>query len=320
MLSALMYRSPEEYHMALSNYNLSVQREIAMVIAGCLVGKDFSDFAVFTTGSDARLERSFFSPLELVIYHKGPVSEIIKAIQEKCREIQPIIAPFDLTTRESDTIDFPGNLVQNIETKLANDPKIYSTEEGLISPGRILDRGYLFGNPKLYQEALNTLVEAIRKSKKRIKDYLRAQFIEYLGATISGIQERGQRRIVHIDFENDTANYEPLSGIAAFKYGPLRLIQTTITRSMTNAIKRGNLDVSELRRMKSPIMQRMIWLSTETKSKDIQELYGHYVFFLVQYHRLILGDNMDVEMDFNTNEIKKRSKRVAEICRDISGI
>lgn len=309
-----MSMSYVEYRDHIVAFNKVIHDAIAQDLGGILDNLG-DDYAIATTGSDARLEKGPVSVIEFMLFNESrrPNHEVMRRVQEYIWN--------DTELRVFD---------DNIEVKALDHDKMYrcvlQTDEGtvsLISPNRTLDAAFIYGNPRLFVEAKNKLVDELTGPEgKPVLEKIKDRTKEHRKTTLSGEQRYKGELLQHYDPNTGVAFYNPDEKIWSFKQGPMRAVQYALVRDSIRSIREGctpeevlSLPTNTITKLNSIEVQGYSALSRDAMS----ELTDCYKFFLWAYHASQdhynkTNRNDKTTVQFSPQEIKDRVKTIDALC------
>lgn len=272
-------RGYASYFDQLRQYNLRLQDRLVRTLPDEHPSEYADRFFIATTGSDGRLEKGPQSKVELIVYSPLEIRQEVKDVvdeiidDDSLRTFDPIVEYKKLCT---------GKL------------SLYKEDPNRVFPNRVLDSRFLYGNDLLLPLALRGIAdeftaEHMNRILKNAKDQERyARKIAREGkANFQG------NDIVHVDLHEGIAHYDdenhfgPKRG--SFKYGPLRLIQTSMTRGIARRISTRDFDLDHLDDYPTNTVDRLHFLETEDLTglthSEIADLADNYKWFLWVYHQ-----------------------------------
>jgi hypothetical protein len=299
-----------EYFDHLVAYNRVAQSRLSRVLNDFCQG-DVQDVSINTTGSDARLEKGPVSQVELLVLKRDSLDAYF--CSEKLKDFSASYPEFG---------DDP-----EIKT-LGMDSMAYavlgrgsSEEIILLSPNRIFDARFLYGDEALFKEAKVNLVRELQGNEsKSIFSRMKSKTRDHRKVTITGVQDYKGKQLVHYNPQTGIVYYNPQEKVFSFKQGPLRAVQFALVRDMIKGLRHGRMHLEELFDLPIGTVSKLYALEVSGKSSvppaEVRDLADCYKYFLWQYHRSQRDycENGTKERGFDTNEVKERLEAVDRIC------
>lgn len=261
-------RNKETYLEALREYNWLSHEHAKYVLHDNFpdLRDPKSRFAIVTTGSDGRNEKSPLSPIELILLHEG--ADNVEKVIEKLSEITKKEEIFDC---EIEIKDLRHDLVS-----------IYGNDEQRVFPTRSLDSLHLIGNEFLHENYRLGVVDELKgtQGKKRLKRFSN--------------QKRYHRQILQ-NKRKDTS-FELNTGILTYdgnrkkstKYTHLRPVQYTIGFDILKAIKNGQLNRNFIQNFSTRTTNRLNNLyyrnMLDMSATELDDVTAAYNSSLYWYH------------------------------------
>ncbi len=305
--------NPTDYAAAVRQYNHSLQlhlvdqlqQQIPWVYEGC---------AVFTTGSDGRLEKGPVSGMEFIVLVKEVQANRelgrLLARLHSFKPIYPVESGLDIRVLERDAMS------------------IVFGDKNRVYPMRINDLAYLDGTEGLDHEAkIKLFREFVGEDGRSILDKVRSKKREYKEVTKTGKQQFNKDvTLQHFDMDAGVAFYDPEQKKLSFKLGPLRYVQTAVMQDMIAfARKYWREEVPEshpLLRAPANTADKLLFLEAEGQSAlspaQISELIEHYNYFLWLYHlsQENFKQTKGTTLNFDTAEVQKRASSLDGLLTD----
>lgn len=233
---------------------------------------------LFVLGSHGRYESSQYSYAEFIVFTTDSFSnqDIYKEIKESVGKLL-------------------GLSYYNIEQKNLTNPTSmvhYNNNTACIFPMRCYDAIPLVESENgkdIYYKILESIARYSNPKRviKKIKDRKR----EYKNVCLKGQNKIKQKVVRHIDLEKGVLYYNPEKMSYGVKYGPLRLLHTTLELLITKSLfKNSDREINETKVILtfSPI-DRLLFYTSYLKNfqKDhYDDLKATYAYFL-KYHHLL---------------------------------
>jgi len=264
----------KEYPNVLKSINSIYQTNVKKILTDYLP-EDNSRYAIATTGSDGRLEKNLFSPLEIIIIYKDQPEE------ERDRILKNIFHIIN---------DNKEHFFEEYEYKpLDKNDEIFSYFLNIpkkVYPGRILDARLLIGCNNVFNEYKNKLYFELinRDIGKRIKKKTYDRLRSNRKVLRTGEDKFGH----HIHYENGLLLYEPITKIFSTKYPLLRPVQYKLTYEILKAIRNNKIDNNTLRDLKQNTIDKISYLYyggfLKLNSREIEDIKDAYSYSLYYYH------------------------------------
>jgi len=302
-------RNYKDYFDHIKAYNAALHTEIEKLLAVALAGLD-NGFSIGTIGSDGRLEKGPGSLVEVIQFCDGSarlgVREILESmVTEDNRNIfEPRIERKNITTdsMSESTITFADNEVK------------------LISPNRVFDTHFLYGNEETHVRAKQKLAEQLVSSRaKGVYEKIGDKVRQHRKITETGMQSYKGDPIQHYDISQGVATYDPKRGLWSFKQGPLRYAQFVLVRDQIRTIRDGSanavlmLPTNTVDKMNAIEVQGM----SQVPSENFADAADCYKFFLWQYHRSQAAHKKGQQtIMYDGKEAKERCNALIKICSE----
>jgi hypothetical protein len=212
-------RDYKEYFDHLLAFNKRVQDNSSTYMGNCLTNLK-NGWAVATTGSDARLEKGPISPIELVLFTgcpqcSGGVAEDLKS----CISSEGVFSLYD------QNIEFREISGARFSDFILN--KGQSNEVRLVSPNRMFDCHFMFGNQDIYFAAKRAFLSEFNTSYgKSVFEKVKDRTKDHIEVTLTGEQKyTGGQLLKHFDMDQGFAIYDPSNKLWGLKQGPIRAVQ-----------------------------------------------------------------------------------------------
>tara|TARA_Y100000310_G_scaffold329554_1_gene399648 strand:+ start:11416 stop:12390 length:975 start_codon:yes stop_codon:yes gene_type:complete len=279
------------------------------------VFRDFEgDVAVSTTGSDGRLEKGPFSPMEMRVYgERVYLDESLRFLRRYVSEEGKIHIFDDFIEPK----DLSGSKMNYLEMSIGGRDVL------IASPNRFFDSETLFETDGVYKKAYGNIVEELNGSNgssifKKVKEKAR----ECKRVTTSGIQSYSGGALNHYDLEQGMAFYDPEKKIWSFKQGPLRLVQFSLVKDSIKKLRESNRDNEFIFGLPRNTIDKISRIEVEGRTPlsigGIDDLSDSYKFFLHQYHRsqFNFAENGSKTLEFDPKEVRERCESLRAICSD----
>jgi hypothetical protein len=184
----------------------------------------------------------------------------------------------------------------------------------------MIDSKLLCGRLRLYNQTINSLFyELIDKDmKKKINKKLKRRKKENEKSKKTGMNKfKGENRI-HYDLESGIAVFDPKKGQGSFKYGPLRYIQTDLTKNTIKYLNK-NPNIKFFKEYPSSTVERLEYFKEQGEilipDTDLLEIQDNYQYFLWLYHisEEAYNNNKNKRIFFDKKVVKKRIENTLEI-------
>ena len=294
-----------------AQFNRGIMNQISLDLNEVFRGFE-GKIAVVTTGSDGRLEKGPFSPMEIRVYGEERDLEESLGLLRKYISEEKGIKLFD---DYIETKDLSG-------CRMSYYDKVIKGEEILlVSPNRFFDSEILFEKNGIYEKAFRNFVEELRGDKGRsIFGRVKAKSKEYRRVTTSGKQKYGGEILDHYDIEQGLAFYDPEQKLWSFKQGPLRLVQFSLVKDLIRKIRKDNSDKTPFFNLPKNTIDRISRIEVEGRTSlsvgEIEDLSDCYKFFLHLYHKsqFHYAQNVSKLVEFDPKEVKERCETLERIC------
>ncbi|HDP73659.1 MAG TPA: hypothetical protein ENN46_01735 [Candidatus Woesearchaeota archaeon] len=294
-----------QYYDYLKGYNQQIQKVLVSYLSDLFKShKEISleNTAVSVVGSDARLEKGEKSQIELLFVtdaEKDFFGGAIKAIQENSR------------------------VFNNLELKDNNeDMALFQNNRSTKFPSRALDSRFIIGNhDELFSQMKEKLNWDIAAGYSSLKKALKERIRYYRGIMLEGRNRFKGEEIIHYDLEKGITYYNEKENMISFKGGPLRLVNSILTRNIIGYIKNQPEDASFTKNLPANIKQRIYYLlplpEFSLTSRETDLLTDDYAYFLWQYHRSQCNSHREkqCETEFDAKEVKERIKELDSLLR-----
>src|SRR3989344_1840038 len=303
-------RSPEVYAQSIKQYDIAIARTINNVLKKDMDPKAESATAFLTTGSDARLEKAPLSPIEIIaLTDSSPNSRPLAQSAAKLLYARPpveIYSMIDIRELERDSMTF------------------YLNDRRRAFPSRFTDSRFIYGNNELYKLALSMLYEELTgEDGKHIKEQVRQRRKMFRNISTTGKQRFKGDEIVHFDLDTDIAYYTPDKHVASFKYGPLRLLQETLTLELMQYMAEKK-SPGILFEFPANTEDKLYYLETNglthKSHSEIADLATSYKYFLWLYHMTQQEFSEQGEAfkgyRFDKKEVRERLKSIDTLTKD----
>lgn len=297
-ISSLKYRDPTTTdHTAHVNhvraYNQAIQREVTSRLERQLADitsilESCKNFAIFTMGSDGRLEKGPVSPIELAIYSRPPAFPTSGCFVPSKEFLK-------IALRDIGAIHLVD---QNIEERVLNEPSLSytsvtssnGTTSQIPSPGRVFDSNPIFGSLGIYEEMLAKVFSEIRSSRSGsgLYDDMRRKARNHLKVVESGLQVYKGTSIRHYNPATGEVFYNERASQHSFKQGPMRAIQFTLVHDLLREIRAGASTelITVLPKNTADKLRTAEVLGwSKVKNGQLAELVDCYEWFLWNYHK-----------------------------------
>lgn len=300
-----------DYHDHLQEYNrgvqLAVDKELSQIFPQGLPGA-----AVFTPGSDGRLEKGPGSQMEFIV--------ISDAIVDPERVKNKILGQYDSSRMPA---------LENIETKLLGGKTHLSEfyiprQEGdvtLVSPARMFDTRYLFGDMNIIERAKQAFIAELQTPYgATVQEHVTNRVRDHRRATTKGTQRYKGADLHHYDLEGGVAFYNPELNQQSFKQGPIRLVQYALVRDLIKIIRETE-EPDDVEWFPSNTVAKLRSLEvrgiTRLDSEQVRDLADTYKYFLWLYHlsQDAYEENHTTTLEFDSAEVKDRIKFLEEVSK-----
>ncbi len=294
----------KDYHMEIYWYNKTIHELLSERLADLFTNCD--DYVFLITGSDARFEKGPMSPVELIL------------VKNSKNGHYPSMYKLNHKLKRSKKFD-------TLETKIIGRDMLsyYQNDPERVFPSRMIDSKLLCGRLKLYNQTVNNLLSELtdKDIKKRINKKLKGRKKEYKKSTEIGMNKFRGKNKIHYDLESGIAIFDPNKGQGSFKYGPLRYIQTELTRNVIKHLNQ-NKTKSFIKNYPSSTVERLEYFKEEglvsIPDTDLIEVQDNYQYFLWMYHlsEEAYQDLGKKRIRFDKKEVKNRIENTLEITKD----
>ncbi len=298
------------YGSRLQQFNSAFQRRLGDAIFAEFGNPEGSDFAVFTTGSDGRLEKGPQSKVEIVVSGRRNYEREAKVVE---KEIEKSLG---------DVLD------PDIEHKTLGEHYICGFNSNLETPfpTRVMDLRLLYGDESVKPEALRQLVYEIKSDEgSKIIAGMSGKRRRARSVCEKGDNNVRGKTFIHFDLERGISFYDEKkseSSRLSFKTGPLRLVQYGIVTEILRKIRDDSFDFELLEHLPTPTSDRMYFLETEGRTGlshgQIESITDSYNYFLWQYHisQETFREFGQTQVHFDVKEVKDR---LSDLVRLIGG-
>ena len=279
-------------------------------VADALSSFNEKDFCIVTVGSDGRLEKGMFSPLEIVLY-----------TPEKNERLEAKIKSLDI-------IDGSG-----LEVRLPSDSVSYAySDPAKVYPSRTIDSYFLLGNKDLLTAARVKLIDELSTQGRRILENLSQRKKEARQTNGRGWQTYKGARGTHFDlslnqayFGLDVRGEYPEFKNRSFKNGPLRYIQIAVEQAVCRYLRmqaEGKQELVEfLDKLPTSTVDRIGILADMDllKIRVPADLIETYLFFLYLYHTSeneYVHGKSTLDITRHISEIKERLHFIDSIANE----
>ncbi len=294
----------KDYYLKIHWYNKTIHEILSDRLADLFTNCD--DYVFLITGSDARFEKGPLSPVELIL------------IKNSKNGHYPSMHNLNHKLKRSKKFE-------TLESKIINKDILsyYRNDPERVFPSRMIDSKLLCGRLKLYNQTVDGLLnEFINKDiRKRINKKLKRRKKEYGKATATGMNKFKGKNKIHYDLESGIAIFDPNKGQGSFKYGPLRYLQTELTRNVVKHLNQKRTK-SFFREYPSSTVERLEYFKDQDLVKipdtDLLELQDNYQYFLWMYHlsEEAYHNTKRKRIRFDKKEVKKRIENTLEVTKD----
>jgi len=293
-------------------YNGAIQRKVGRELHK-LLGGIGKGIAVATTGSDARLEKGPSSLIEIILF------------KEDTKDVGQIVSKIVDYISENSCF---GLFKQDIEVKnpgegYLSECVLYPSTESqksIYSPNRIFDARMLFGSRSTFKRVKNKLAIELRGSYgASVFEKIKGRVKEHARITKTGRQRYVGDELVHYNFDEGIAYYDPDSKLWSFKQGPLRAVQYAFVRDGIKSIRAG-VDYREVLQIPQNTISKMNYLEVHGKTglsgQQVQGICDNYKFFLWLYHssQREYAVNKGRQICFDRKEVRERCNDLASMC------
>ena len=253
-------------------------------------------FAEACTGSDGREEKGIASPLDLVVY--SAAGGIPEQARSRVSQAAAVLLP--------EPPDQPFRVFERVELKMLETPvAFYGGNPAELWPCRVLDARPLNEDDyDVTEAARRKLTWEICEGEggslgSRLARRIGERVAKYRKAAREGAQHAHGGEIVHFSMSTGEAYYDhelhrTALGPSAFKHNILRLVQTTLTRSIINRVRDLGLAAGEvlLRHLPQNTCEKLSFLESEgvfNRGKlphgKLELLKDNYLYFLWLQHQ-----------------------------------
>ena len=266
------------YFDQLRQYNLGLQERLAETLDDRYHSNYKDNFFIATTGSDGRLEKGPQSKVELIAY--TPINSKI--------EIKDIVNEI-IEDDEIKLFDPSVEYKKMVIGKLS----LFNEDPNRVFPNRVLDSRFLYGNELLLPLTLRNIADEFTGIYgKRIITKLKDQERYARKISREGRANFQGNELTHVNFEEGIAFYDDEDNLGpkrgSFKYGPMRLIQTSMSKGIIKKIYNKDFDLDILRHYPTNTVDRLHFFETENlsglNSSEVSDLADNYKWFLWIYH------------------------------------
>lgn len=301
-------RTPIAYTDAIRAYN----RRIRNIAIEQLLEKfpelhqPHGKYAIVTTGSDGREEKSNFSPMELILVYSGEVGNIPQII-EKLKEMAMLSF---IDERFVEDI----NLQKDKVTEFQRDYR-------KVFPTRPLDSMFLVGNQTLANDYKNRIISEVKDEKfgKRRVERFDEQRRRSRKVLELGEQNYKGEIMTHFNEETGILFYDGRN-VKGTKYGHLRATQYKIASDLFKAIRADKVGIDLLEEFPPSTVERLNFLTyggeTTLSESEVSDVTHAYLLSLYYYH---LSEEYHLRRKINEMEVDVGEfKEITKILRAFS--
>ncbi len=279
-----------------------LERYSALIDHSCIVA----------VGSDGRLEKGHFSPLEVSIYHRGSVD-----LGPLLTAVQPLVA-----TNGKSLLKEMQPETKNVST----DRMCVAYDDPMrVYPSRLFDGYVLFGSADLFTEAKNRLVaECVAGA---ISSFITTRKKISKKTMNTGKQMWKGNEILHYDLATGVAyfrNTDEGIQIRSFKAGPLRYVQASVEQAIVASIRglarrAGVAAATEFAlNLPTPTVEKLTFLfdlkHLRLTPSSLSEVVDCYLSFLQLYHLSEERYRANIySISFNSTEASERIMILARL-------
>ncbi|MBI2151293.1 hypothetical protein HYU21_01040 [Candidatus Woesearchaeota archaeon] len=297
-------RDPVSYSAQLRSFNRRLQEEFSRQLE--VIDLEYEDSALYTTGSDGRLEKGPVSTLEFLLLIEGRTGK---------RKAAPLIEQLRA---------FKPKLTDgSVEVKVIGRDNMnrFNNRYDRTYPQRILDLAYLAGKKGIEESAkLKLAREWIGKRGRNIDGSIKRKLRDFQTISNTGkdIITFGYE-LVQYDLELGLAFYDPQLKQSSFKFGPLRYVQFAIIKDLVKYYRQSirTEEESELiTRLPANTQDKIHYLEAEgllnISPNQAVELVNSYNYFLWMFHQ--------AQEKYETNGLKEQMFDIKEVKERLKGI
>jgi hypothetical protein len=248
-----------------------------------------SRFAIVTTGSDGRNEKSPLSPIELILLHEG--ADNVDLMVSKVKGLVKNGSLFDSSLEVKD---------------LRKDSiSIYGHEKDKIFPTRALDSLHLVGNPFLHENYKLGLVDELREDdgKRKLKRFSEKKRFH---------RQVTENKKPEKSFNLETGNlFYDGDRIKSTKYAHLRAVQYTLAYDILKEVRNGNFSRDLLKTFNTRTTNRLnnlyyrgLTTLSATEVDDISTAYNNCLYWYHLSEEKYLK-NCEEETNVDIGELKE---------------
>lgn len=298
------------YADRIRQFNRAFQRRVSDAIEAKFGYPGESDFAVFTTGSDGRLEKGPQSKVEIVVSGRKNYENEARVVENEIkRRLGDVLDP-DIEHKTLGVLYIAG----------------YNSSLSFPFPTRVLDLRLLYGDKSVRPDALEQLrYELTLQEGSRIIDGMNAKRRESRKVCETGTNKVKGAEFVHFDLGEGVSHYDEKKkspSRLSFKTGPLRLVQYGLATEILRKVRDGEFSLDFLEDFPTPISERLYFLETEGKTKlshsEIETLAESYDYFIWQYHlsQEYFREHGQTRVDFDKKEVGERLRDLVRLVGD----